>query len=191
LAVAAVALVGGLASASDTVEVSGSSTRYLTAIEVPVAGQPTRLVLTGAALRKKTIFSVYTVASYVQQGTAARNAEQLVSAEAVKVLHLVMERDVDGKDMAEAIRTGIRLNHPANAFGTELSKVDQWLQARNLRKGQHVILTAIPKGGLRCQVTGTTDLVVDNPMFARAVWEIYLGRNNLGEPIKTALVARL
>jgi hypothetical protein len=183
--------LAGLASAADMVQVSGSNTSYPTAIDVAVAGQSTRLTLTGAALRKKAIFSVYTVASYVQQGTAARSAEQIVNADAVKLLHLVMERDVDGKDMAEAIRTGIRLNHPAQAFPAELGKVDQFLQSRNLKKGQHVLLTAIPKVGLRCQVTGAADLTVDNPAFARAVWEIYLGRNNLGEPIKAALASRL
>ena len=46
-------------------------------------------------------------------------------------------------------------------------------------------------GWLRCQVTGAADLMVENPTFARAVWEIYLGRNNLGEPIKAALASRL
>jgi hypothetical protein len=184
-------LAGGLAWAADTVGVTGSNTRYPTAMDVTVAGQPARVVLTGAALRTKLIVSVYTVASYVQQGTAARNAAQLVDADAVKVLHLVMERDVGGRDMAEAIRAGIRLNHPGGAFAAELGKVDQLLLARTLKKGQHVILTAIPKVGLRCQVAGADELLVDSPGFARAVWEIYLGRNNLGEPIKAALVSRL
>jgi len=191
LALAAVASACGLALAAETVEVSGSKTHYLTAMDVPVAGRPTRLVLTGAALRTKALFSVYTVASYVQQGTAARDAGQLVNADVVKVLHLVMERDVDGKDMAEAIHSGIRLNHPAGAFAAELGQVDKLLQARTLKKGQNVLLTALPKGGLRCQVPGAPELVVDSPAFARAVWEIYLGRNNLGESIKAALVSRL
>jgi len=190
-AAAAAVLAGGLALAAETVGVSGSNTRYPTVIEVATPGQPVRVELTGAALRTKVLVSVYTVASYVQQGTAARTAGQLVDADAVKVLHLVMERDVGGKDMAEAIRAGIRLNYPAGAFAAELAKVDQLLLARTLKKGQHVILTAIPKVGLRCQVAGAEELLVDSPAFARAVWEIYLGRNNLGESIKAALVSRL
>ena len=40
-------------------------------------------------------------------------------------------------------------------------------------------------------MAGAPELLVDSPAFARAVWEIYLGRNNLGEPIKAALVSRL
>ena len=97
---------------------------------------------------------------------------------------------MSGKDIAEAIRTGIRLNHP-DAFADELAKVDKLLQDHDLKKDQGVILTWIPKVGLRWQVTGRNELIVNNPAFARAVWEIFLGRNSIDEDIKTALVSRL
>jgi hypothetical protein len=187
----AVILTGGLATASEMVGVPGSSNRYATPIEVQVSGKAVRLVLTGTALRKRAIFSVYTVASYLQDGVKVQNAEQLVAAEGVKVLHLIMERDVEGKDMADAIRTGLKLNHPADAFAAELGKFETLLKSQNLTKGQHILLTAIPKVGFRCQVPGKADVVIESTGFARAIWEIYLGRNNLGEPIKAGLTSRL
>src|SRR5262245_394501 len=76
---ALVAMTGGLAMAADTVNVPGTSAHYPTRIEVQAAGKPVHLTLTGAALRKKAFFSVYTVASYLQEGVAAKSADQLAA----------------------------------------------------------------------------------------------------------------
>ena len=46
-------------------------------------------------------------------------------------------------------------------------------------------------GRLRWQVTGRNELVINNPAFARAVWETFFGRNCIDERIKAALVSRL
>lgn len=186
-----IALTAVTVVAADTVGVPGSGARFSTAVEVKVGDKPVRLALTGAALRKKAVFSVYTVASYLQDGVKVKSADQLASADGVKMLMLVMERDVGGRDMAEAIQTGVRLNSPPDAFAAELRKVNEVLGAISLRKGDHVMLTSVPGVGLRCQVIGKTDVTIANPAFAKAIWDIYLGRQNLGEPIKAGLVSRL
>jgi Chalcone isomerase-like len=182
--------VGGLA-AGEMVGVAGTSARFATAVEVQVAGKSVKLALTGATLRKRAVVSVYSIASYLQDGVSAKSAEQLAAADGVKLLLLVLERDVNGRDMADAIQTGIRLNYPPDAFASELGKVMKTLGGMDLRKGDHVMLTAIPRVGLRCQVVGKTDVVIENPAFARAIWDIYLGRNNLGDAIKAGLTSRL
>lgn len=186
-----IVVTAGTVLAADTVGVPGSGTKFSTAVEVKVGDKPVRLALTGAALRKKAVFSVYTVASYLQDGVKVKSADQLVAADGVKMLMLVMERDVGGRDMAEAIQTGVRLNSPPDAFAAELKKVNEILGAISLRKGDHVMLTSVPGIGLRCQVIGKTDVTIQNPAFAKAIWDIYLGRQNLGEPIKAGLVSRL
>jgi spermidine/putrescine-binding protein len=185
-----VAVAIGAATAAEMVGVDGSSVRFPAAIEVPVADKSVRLSLTGAAMRKKAFVSVYAIASYLQDGVTAKTADQLAAANGVKVLVLVMERDVAGKDMADAIRAGIRLNHPADAFAPELARIGQLLQALRLEKGNRVTLTAAPGAGLRCQVAGKADAVIGEPAFARAVWDIYLGRNNVGDAVKSGLVSR-
>ncbi|MFO0808101.1 MAG: chalcone isomerase family protein [Gemmataceae bacterium] len=191
LSVAALIVCLGGLTAGETVAVSGSNARFATGIEVQAAGKPVWLRLTGTAMRKKAIFNVYAMASYLQDGVAAKSADQLAAANGVKMLHLVMERDVSGRDMADAIQAGVRLNHPANAFAVELKKVADILAALDLRKGDQVMLTAIPQIGLRCQVVGKTDATIENPAFARAIWDIYLGRQNLGESVKAGLASRL
>jgi hypothetical protein len=188
---AAVVCAAGLAIAADSASVPGSNARFATAIDVQAAGKSVRLNLTGTALRKKAIFSVYAVASYLQEGITAKTADQLAAADTVKLLHLIMERDVSGKDMAEALRAGVRLNYPADTFPAELSKVSQFFESTGLAKGDQILLTAVPRVGLRCQIAGKADVMIESPKFARAVWDIYLGRQNLGDSIKAGLTSRL
>ena len=83
---------------------AGSSSRYSTATDLQVSGKPVKLNLTGAVLRKRGPFSVYTIASYLQDGVSVKSAEQLAAADGVKLFHLIMERDVKGRDMADAIQ---------------------------------------------------------------------------------------
>jgi hypothetical protein len=144
IAALTVAIAFGTATAGETVGVDGSSARFPVAIEVQAAGQPVRLTLTGAALRKKAFITAYAVASYLQDGVPAKTADQLAAADGVKVLVLVLARDVAGRDIADGIRAGVRLNHPADAFARELAMVEKVLRNMRLEKGDRVTLTAAP-----------------------------------------------
>jgi hypothetical protein len=189
---AAVILSGGLALAGgETVGVRDSDVRYPVRDEITLGYKPVRLVLTGTAVRKSHGLSVYAIASYVEEGTKAKTAEQLVAADAVKVMHVVLERPLDGPTMFGGIRTGIRLNHSADVFAGELGQLERLLRAHDMPKGQHILLTYLPKVGLRCEAVGKADATINSPAFAKAVWEIYLGRNNLGDPVKAGLTSRL
>ncbi len=189
LGAALAATLIGTATA-EVVTVPGSSARYETAMEVQAGGKPVRLTLTGAAMRRKAFFNVYAVASYLQEGVAAKSAEQLAAADGVKLLYLVMERDVGGREMADAIAAGVHGNYPGDTYAAELKKVGKVLGTIELRKGDHVKLTAVPRVGLRCEVVGKTDVTIGSPGFAKAIWDIYLGKHNLGETVKSGLVSR-
>jgi len=190
---ALVGLSGSMILATENVGVQGSGTQFTTPIVVEgrAGGEQVKLVLTGAALRKKLLFNVYSIGSYVQEGAAVRSAEELAAADCVKRLHLIMERDVSGKDMAEAFRSAVRQNYAEPRFGNEVDALVKFLQANETRKGDQVWLTHIPKTGLQIQLVGKSHVLIESPNFARAVWDIYLGKNNLGESIKKSLVSRL
>lgn len=193
LALALLGLIGtaALATGIEQVGVDGSSTQYPALIESPINNKPVKLVITGTALRKKYLFNVYTVASYVQAGYAIHNAEELAGADVPKQLHLVMERDVDGKDLAEAFRSAVRLNYVEPGYNAELDKLSGLLRAHSVKKGDHIWLTSLPGKGLHCVIVGKAEVFIPSSGFARAVWEIYLGPRNIGESIKSALVSRL
>jgi hypothetical protein len=173
------------------VGVPNSGVRYPTPIQSSIAGNQYKMQLTGTALRTKAIFSVYTVGSYVQEGQRFRSAEELAAADRAKQLHIVMERDVNGPDMADAFRRAIRANYPEPAFSNEVGVLTERMKGFSLQKGDHVWLTHVPGVGIHCNLVGKTDYWIKNVAFARAVWEIYLGKNNIGDDIKRGLTSRL
>jgi hypothetical protein len=177
--------------AAQMVGVPGSGVQYPAKVETTVAARPVRMVLTGVALRQKVFVNVYAIGSYVQEGVAVRSAEELAAADCPKRLHLVMERTVDGKDMAEAFRAAVRRNYPEPAFANEVNMLAQRLRGDSARQGEHIFLTHVPGVGLHGSRPGKAEFLIKNPAFSKAIWDIYLGRNNLGEGIKRGLVSRL
>src|SRR6478736_899645 len=96
-------------------------------IEREIGGKKVKLVKTGQAVRKKLIFSVYSVACYVQEDAKIRTAKEMISADCPKVLHLIMLRDVTGKSMSESLLSILRQNHPAPAFAAEAKSLKEKL----------------------------------------------------------------
>jgi hypothetical protein len=191
MAVIAAAGLGLTAPADETVGVPGSEVRYPPAVALAVNGRPVQMTLTGTALRKKLVFSVYAVGSYVQAGAPVRTAEELAAADLPKMLYLVLERDVDAGDMAAAFKEAIRKNYPADAFAAEIQMLEQHLQQNKIRKGDHVQLLHLPGVGLQVTHNGQANPVIKNGAFSKAVWDIYFGPNNIGDDIKRGLVGRL
>ena len=177
--------------AADLVSVPGSPTKYLSEVDASIGGRAVKLSLTGAAVRTKVIVNVYAIGSYVQQGARVSSAEELAALDCPKRLHLVMERTVDGKDLAEAFRAAIRLNHAEPAFNDEVTTLVGFMRSTSARKGDHILLTHVPGIGLHCSLAGKADFLIKNVRFSRAVWDVYFGQKNLGEHIKKGLVSRL
>jgi len=191
LAVTLIAVTASALLAQEMVGVPGSSIQFAAEIDSTISGNEMKMVLTGTAERTKYFFNVYAIGSYLKEGVTVNNAEELAETDSPKQLHLVMERDVSGNDMAEAFRVAIRLNHPEPEFGEELTMLVECMRSHPVAKGDHVWLTYIPGLGLHVNLEGKTEMKIKNVPFARAVWEIYLGKNNLGETIKKGLVSRL
>jgi hypothetical protein len=177
--------------AAELVGVRGSSTQFTTTMDWTVNDKPVKMVLTGAALRQKLFVNVYAVASYVQEGVGVKTPDDLAAIDCPKQLHLVMERTVAGPDMAEAFRSNIRQNHPAPAFADEIGLLVDKLQSWTAVRGDHIYLTHLPGVGVQIKVAGSEEFVIRNPAFTRAIWDIYFGKNNIGEAIKKGLTSRL
>src|SRR5262245_8859767 len=187
---AVLALATSFAYSEDVVEVTGGSFKYPTHIEATFGARKVPMKLTGAAMRRKAIFNVYTIGSYIQADAQVRTPEDLASADVAKQLHLVMERTVSGKDMATAFHDAIRANYPTE-FKDELEKFTTLMQAQTADKGDHVWITHIPGVGIHVNLVGKKAETIKNVAFSKAVWDIYLGGKNVGEPVKKGLSARL
>ncbi|MFO0877403.1 MAG: chalcone isomerase family protein [Gemmataceae bacterium] len=187
----AVLLAGSTLLAAEMVGVPGSATRFPSEVEAPIGGKSVKLRLTGTAIRSRLLVNVYSLASYVQADATIRSAEALADADTPKRLHLTMERTVDGRDLAEAFRSAIRMNHAEPNFSEEITSLSQYMRSSSVRKGENILLTHIPGIGLQINVAGKADFLIKNVEFSKAVWEIYLGSRNLGDSIKKGLTSRL
>jgi Chalcone isomerase-like len=190
LSASLVAVTASLVQAQEKVGVSGSSFEFDVAREAKVGDKKYSLKLTGAAMRKKAIFKVYAIGSYVEKDFAGRSAEDLAKVDVIKQLHLVMERNVDGADMAKAFQEAISNNYPSQ-FTDEVKKLVTIMEAQTADKGDHVWITHVPGYGIHVNLPGKTSEFIAGVKFAKAVWDIYLGPKNVGESVKKGLTSRL
>jgi hypothetical protein len=172
------------------VSVDGSDNKYAVSIANKIGEKDVKLTLTGVSQRKKAWFKVYTIGSYVEEGADVHSAAELASKDCAKQMHLIMERNVDGKTMAEAFVEGIRLNHPEPQFNDSCDALLGFMKGANLKEGDNVWLTHIPGVGFNCRLPNG-EAVIKDVAFATAIWEIYLGDNNIGDGIKKGLTSRL
>lgn len=187
-------LIGLLAIASAAgagARSSGGDPRFATTVATRIGDKPVRLVLTGTALRTKYRFRVYSIASYVQDGIKVGDANALARVDAIKQLHLIFERDVDGATLAKSFRESIGMSHPAPAFASELARLERYFLVHPVKQGDHIRLTNIPGTGLVVQMNAQRGMVIPGAAFARAAWEPYLGPKNIGVAIKSGLTSRL
>jgi len=168
----------------------GTKVEYPVTITESVGDKPISMRLTGAGLCTKAIFSVYAVASYVADAATVKSPAELAAADVPKRLHLVMEREVAGKDMSENIRAGIAGNHPGE-FAEELKALDDYCKKLTLKKGQHIRLTHTPGVGLTALIGQDQALEIPNVKFAVAIWEIYFGKKPLNDKLKKQLASRM
>jgi hypothetical protein len=187
----AIGVVTASSPAAEPVPVKGSTAKYPPAVSVALGEKAVTLNLTGVGLRTKLGFGVYAIGSYVQDGVAVRTAEELMKSDAVKALHLVMDRDVSSRDFVDAFKTAIGKNHPADKFQEEFAQLMKAVGDRPLKKGDQIVLVAAPGTGVRIQIVGKVDETLKNPAFVLALWEIYLGEKPLDANLKKGLTAML
>ena len=107
--------------AAETVSLSGSGVRFSTITEYIANSKSNKMALTGVAMRSKFLVNVYAIASYVQEGTKPKSPDEIINADIYKQLNLVMERQVDGREMASSFKASVLLNHKEEEFPEELT----------------------------------------------------------------------
>jgi len=176
---------------SETIGVSGSGVRFSTVSEYKLNNKQTKRKLPRVEMSSKILVNVYATESYAQEGVNFKSAEELVKADTFKQLQLVMERQVDGRDMAASFRSSVLLNHKEEEFPEELALLDNLFKETKVIKGDQIKLTHIPGVGIHCLIVDKIEVTIKSIEFSKAIWEIYLGKNNLGDGIKKSLIGKL
>jgi hypothetical protein len=173
---------------ADPVVVPGSAHKFSRSITTKYGDQPLTLRLTGAGMRTKLIFNVYAIGSYLQDTSTARTPEDVARAETARALYLVMERTVESADFIDAFKTAVGKTYPVEKFAAEFNQLTTAIGSRAAQKGDHVTLFYMPGAGLRIQIVGKVDVTIQNPAFAQALWEVFLGPKPIDEDLKKSLV---
>jgi len=136
-----------------------------------VAGQ--KLVLNGAALRKKFIVKVYVGSLYVQTKSSSAAAVLAADAPRRQVMHFLY--DVDKGKMVEAWEEGLADN-TANASAevkTAFKTLASWMD--DMKEGQQIVLTYVPGTGTTVEVNGKNKGTLAGKATADAILNTWIG----------------
>lgn len=161
LAIAASALTAGAATVAG-VNVADS---------VTVNNQ--KLVLNGAALRKKFVVKVYVGALYLQGKQS--NAASIIAADAPRrqVMHFLY--DVDKEKMVEAWTDGLKDNTPnaSPEVKTAFSTLSSWME--DMKAGQTIVVTYVPGIGTTVEVNGKSKGTLGGKAVSDAILNTWVG----------------
>jgi hypothetical protein len=162
-------------AAALTLAAAGADAATVSGVTVPdsVVVNNQKLVLNGAAMRKKFIIKVYVGALYL--AAKQNNAAAIIAADAPRrqVLHFVF--DVDKEKMAEAWSEGLADNTPnaSPEVKTAFKTLSSWME--DMKDGQEIVLTYVPGIGTTVEVAGKNKGVLGGKAVADAILNTWLG----------------
>lgn len=187
----------------------------------PTSGKAVRipdLTLTGVGIREKTIFAVnvYAMGIYVDSSAAAKKlskwrgkthkelrSDDSFYAELLKrgyptTLRLVMCRDVDGDDMAEAFDDSLKPRMKAIlakdaklGHMQHLKRFRSFFDVDEVKDDVELLFTWSKDGVLYTRMDGKFLGAIASPALCQSLFDVYLGRKPITKSGKRSLVARL
>ena len=179
------------------------------------------LSLAGTGIRTKTIFKVkvYAMGLYMDaaptktalskwEGKDLKSLSKdegfygaMMSAPVAKSMRLVMTRDVDGEDMAEAFSDSLGPRVKAACKGLEAADAERarasvkafeaYFSVDELKEDVEILFTWLPSGQLVTSVGGAVQGVLDAPVLCAALFDIYFGKDPISDSSKTSLISRI
>ncbi len=149
------------------------------------------LVLNGAGMRTKVIFSVYVGALYLPQ--KENTPEKILANKGAKRVELHIMRHLDAGDFMEAFNKAINANHTPEEYAPLAARLLHFGRAfrevHEVNKGSTIILDYLPD-------IETTVLVVNGKEISRtkgadfytALLKIWLGKNPVQDSLKKAML---
>ena len=196
--------------------VAEPSSGRLFPVHLSVPGRATVHRLTGVGIRTRTIFKVqvYAFGLYLDSAGAAtqlaewegkppREAQEdaglyraLLAGRFGKSLRLVMTRDVDGTDMADAFDGALRprISHWTDSTGVAggeeaLATFRGYFSVDRLRKETELVFSWLPGDTLVTAIGGEAAGVLRDPALAWALFDVYLGEDPVSKDGKKAIVS--
>lgn len=149
------------------------------------------LNLNGAGLRTRLTFKIYAMGLYL--GKPATSTTEILQDKGAKRIRIVMIRDLDGKQFAEALLAGLERNHDATTLATLQPSTDALLaavmSAGTARSGTELTLDQLANGATRLQINGQpAGEDISDPAFYPALLRIWLGEHPADSELKVDLL---
>lgn len=142
--------------------------------------------LKGTALRKKLIFNVYVIGLYL-----LGDARDALDVKTSRALRLVLKRTISMKDMIDALDDGIKKNTSNEAFQNTQAARNKFkllFQEGDFKEGAELILAYAPEKGLHVKINGALKGTIEDPVFAQAIFAVWLGNNPVTNDMKKKLL---
>ncbi|MDD3676392.1 MAG: chalcone isomerase family protein [Thauera propionica] len=150
------------------------------------------LELNGAGLRTRLTFKVYAMGLYVR--TPATDATALLQDTGEKRIRIVMIRDLEAKQFADALRAGLERNHDAATLATLKPSTDALLAAvlggGEAKSGTELILDQLADGSTRLLINGQVRSDIADPALYPALLRIWIGERPADSDLKEDLLKR-
>ncbi|HYR29902.1 MAG TPA: chalcone isomerase family protein [Thermoanaerobaculia bacterium] len=132
-----------------------------------------KLVLNGAALRKKFVVKVYVGALYLTGKQSSATAILAADAPRRQVMHFLY--DVDKEKMVEAWTDGLKDNTPnaSPEVKTAFNTLSSWME--DMKEGQTIVMTYVPGIGTTVEVNGKTKGTLGGKAVADAILNTWIG----------------
>jgi len=149
------------------------------------------LKLNGAGLRTRLTFKIYAMGLYL--GKPATSTTEILQDRGAKRIRIVMIRDLDGKQFAEALLAGLERNHDATTLATLQPSTDALLaavmSAGTARSGTELTLDQLANGATRLQINDQpAGEDITDPAFYPALLRIWLGEHPADSELKVDLL---
>lgn len=167
-------------------DVSDKSTgvTFPPSVKIDQDGKSYNLQVTGVATRKKLIVSVYSVASYLQDGAYTAGGDKIAAIMQDDKAHQLTLKWVHEASV-DKVQNGYKESFKGaltEAQQKELEKeITQYVGffSKDVKKGDEHILRWLPGGIIDVTINGTKAGSITNKEFAKGLWSIWFGDNSV------------
>jgi len=174
----------GNLSASDIVD-NATGITFPSQISFEEGGENFTLEATGVTTRKKIFAKVYSIAHYMQNPVAgSANAlvtEALNNDSIAKQLTMQWVRRVNSKKISDAYASALEDTMTPSEHQAMQKEIDRFIGffGNEAQVGDIYIFRWLPRGKLIIEINGKQTGEINNPAFAKSVWEIWLGSDRV------------
>lgn len=173
---------------------SDTGKEYPDAVAFDCGGEDLTLVVTGTGVREKTFLKVdvYTIVSYVLEGTTLGEAEDaLVTLDAPKRIRMDLRRSFSREKLVNAFTDVIDKNYETrDSFAAEI-EIFLGYFTEDAQDGDVLVFDYCPGVGMTTTLNGEVKGVLENKAMAEALWTVWFGRKPASGGLKENLLEAL